>query len=207
MPTIEVYNTMREQVGSLDLDELVFGGDVKEHLFHAAVRYQLAKRRAGTHATKTRAEVSGGGKKPYRQKGTGRARQGTKRAPHFRGGGVAHGPHPRSHAHKLSKRVRRAALRSALARRCQENALTVFSEFDLPEIKTRNFVAVMNRFGFEDLLLVVPEKDDVVVLSARNIPRVTVLPVEGLNVYDILKHRNLAMTSEAVERVVARLQR
>ena len=207
MPTIEVYNTMREQVGSLDLDEQVFGDEVREHLFHAAVRYQLAKRRAGTHSTKTRSEVSGGGKKPFRQKGTGRARQGSRRAPHFRGGGVVHGPQPRSHAHKLSKRIRRAALRAALSRRCQEQALTVFSEFDLPEIKTKGFVAVMNRFGFEDLLLVVPEKDERVALSARNIPRVTILPVEGLNVYDILKHRNLAMTSAAVERVVARLQR
>ena len=205
MPTLDVYNTSRETGGSIELDEKIFGTEVKEHLFYAVVRYQLAKRRAGTHATKGRAQVSGGGRKPWRQKGTGRARQGTTRAPHWRGGGVVHGPQPRSHAHKLPKKVRRAALRSALSRRCEESKLVVFNEFKLEEIKTRSFVNIINTFAFEDLLLVLDEKDEVVVRSARNIPRVTVLPVEGLNVYDVLRHRNLALTTAAIEKIVARL--
>lgn len=205
MPVVDLYNISRERVGNVELDEAVFGAEVKEHLFHAVVRYQLARRRAGTHATKGRSQVSGGGRKPYRQKGTGRARQGTTRAPQWRGGGVVHGPVPRSHAHALPKKVRRAALRAALSRRCGENALTVFESFELPEAKTRRFAAVMSTFEFDDLLLVIPEKDDAVLRSARNLPGVTVLPAEGLNVYDILKHKNLAMTRAAVEKVTARL--
>ena len=205
MPTLDVHNTSKETVGSIELNDVVFSAEVKEHLFHAVVRYQMAKRRAGTHSVKGRAMISGGGKKPYRQKGTGRARQGTIRAPQYRGGGVVHGPHPRSHAHKLPKKVRRAALRCALSRRCEENALTVFDAFTLTEIKTKHFAGVMNTFEFGDLLLVIDGKDDIVSKSARNLPKVTVLPVEGLNVYDILKHRNLAMTSAAVEKITARL--
>lgn len=205
MPTLNVYNTAREAIGTIDLDESVFGAEVRPHLFHAAVRYQLAKRRAGTHASKTRAQVSGGGKKPFKQKGTGRARQGTTRAPHWRGGGVVHGPHPRSHAHDLPKKVRAAALRSALSRRVEDNALTVFDRFELPEVKTRAFARVMGTFEFSDLLLVLEAKDEAVLRSARNIPGVTVLPVEGLNVYDVLRHRNLALTRNAVAGVIARL--
>jgi large subunit ribosomal protein L4 len=205
MPTLDIQNISRETVGSIELNDAVFGAEVKEHLFHTVVRYQMAKRRAGTHSVKGRAQVAGGGKKPYRQKGTGRARQGTVSAPHYRGGGVVHGPHPRSHAHKLPKKVRAAALRCALSRRCEENALTVFDAFTLPEIKTRNFLGVMNTFEFDNLLLVLDVKDEAVLKSARNLPKVTVLPVEGLNVYDILKHRNLAMTSAAVEKITARL--
>ena len=205
MPKVDVYNTDAEKVDSIALDDAIFGAEVKEHLFHAAVRYQLAKRRAGTHATKGRAQVSGGGKKPFRQKGTGRARAGTTRAPHWRGGGVVHGPHPRSHAHKLPKKVRAAALRCALSRRTEESKLTVFDAFALADAKTKSFAAVMKRFEFGDLLLVLDEKDELVMRSARNIPGVTVLPVAGLNVYDVLKHQNLAMTKSAVERVNARL--
>lgn len=207
MPSIDLYNTEREKVGTIDLDDAVFGAEVKPHLFYTVVRYQLAKRRAGTHATRSRAQVSGGGKKPYRQKGTGRARQGTTRAVHWRGGGVVHGPHPRSHAHKLPKKVRRAALRSALSKRVQDEAVTVFDGFQLPEVKTRAFATVMKTFGFDDLLLVLPDRDEAIVRSARNIPGVTVLPVAGLNVYDVLKHKNLAMTKDAVDGVVARLGR
>ena len=205
MPTVDIYNTNRESVGTLDLDDQVFGAEVKEHLFYTVVRYQLAKRQAGTHATKGRSQVSGGGRKPYRQKGTGRARQGSTRSPHYRGGGVVHGPQPRSHAHKLPKKVRQAALRCALSRRVEEKALTVFDAFTLPEAKTRHFANVLKAFEFGDLLLVVDQKDDGVLRSARNIPRVTVLPVEGLNVYDILRHRNLALTRAAVELIQARL--
>ena len=131
MPTVDVYNLEREKVGSLDLSDSVFGVEVREHLFHAAVRYQLAKRRAGTHSTKGRAEVSGGGKKPHRQKGTGRARAGTRRAPQWRGGGVVHGPHPRSHAHKLNKKYAAGSVESclvaALPRRCADRGRHVLA--------------------------------------------------------------------------------
>ena len=207
MPTLEVFNTEREKVGSIDLDPAVFGVEVREHLFHEVVRYQLAARRAGTHATKGRAQVSGGGRKPFRQKGTGRARAGTTRAPQWRGGGVVHGPHPRSHAISVPKKVRRAALCAALSRRCEEQSLTVLDKLEFNEIKTRHFAKVMRTFEMDDLLVVLPAKDDAVSRCARNIPKVTVLPVEGLNVYDILKHRNLVITAEAAGRITARLAR
>jgi large subunit ribosomal protein L4 len=205
MPKVDVYSIGRDKVGSKELPDAVFGAEVKEHLFHTIVRYQLAKRRAGTHATKSRARVNGGGKKPYKQKGTGRARQGTRRAPQYAGGGVVFGPHPRSHAFDLPKKVRRAALRSALSRRVGEGEFIVFDTFVLDGIKTKGFVKVMNAFEVTDMLLVLDAKDEAVLKSSRNLQGVTVLPVEGLNVYDILKHRKLAMTSAAVDSIVARL--
>lgn len=207
MPSVDLYNTDRTKVGTIDLDDAIFGVEVRPHLFYTVVRYQLAKRRAGTHSTKTRAQVSGGGKKPFRQKGTGRARQGTTRAPHWRGGGVVHGPHTRSHAHDVPKKVRRAALCSALSKRVQDEAVTVFDSFVMNEIKTKDFAKVLATFEFDDLLLVLSAKDETVMRSARNIPGVTVLPVEGLNVYDVLKHKNLALTKDAVDGVIARLGR
>ena len=205
MPKVDIYNLKKKKVGEADLSEAVFGVEVKEHLFYDAVRYQMAARRAGTHSTKGRTDVRGGGRKPYRQKGTGRARAGTLSAPQFRTGGVVHGPHVRSHAHKLPKKVRRAALKSALSRRTEENAVTVFDAFEMKEIKTKSFIDVMKKFDFDDLLLVLSESDDAVVRSARNIPGVKVLPVAGLNVYDILDHKNLALTKSAIEAVVVRL--
>jgi large subunit ribosomal protein L4 len=207
MPTVNVYNIAKKKVGTVDLDDAVFGAPVREHLFYAMVRYQRNKARSGNHSTKGRAQVSGGGKKPWRQKGTGRARQGSTRSPHWAGGGVVHGPIPRSHAHDLPKKARRAALASALSRRCAEEALTIFDAFELEGIKTKNFVAVMKTFAIDDLLLVLPEANDAVSRSARNIPGVTVLPVAGLNVLDILRHKNLALTKDAVERVTARFKK
>jgi large subunit ribosomal protein L4 len=206
MPTLDVYDTNREAVGSIDLEASVFGVEVREHLFHAVVRYQLAKRRQGTHATKGRALISGGGKKPFRQKGTGRARAGTTRAPHWRGGGVVHGPHYRSHAHKLPKRTRRAALCAALSRRVEENRLTVFQSLALPEIKTRQVCDLLARFEMSKVLLVTAGADDNLERSARNIPGVTVLQVAGVNVYDVLKHDHLAITVEAAAALVQRLK-
>jgi large subunit ribosomal protein L4 len=205
MPKLDVYSTAKKKVGSIELSDTVFGVEVKEHLFHAAVRYQLAKRRAGTHSTKGRSDVSGGGRKPFRQKGTGRARQGTIRAVQMRGGGVVHGPHPRSHAHGMNKKTRKAALVSALSRRVEEKAFTVFDAFELKEIKTKSVVDVMKRFAFDDMLLVLSEKDEMVIRSGRNIPGVTVLPAIGLNVYDVLKHTNIAFTQGAVDAVTERL--
>jgi len=207
MPVVDLFNSAREKVGSVELDDRVFGAEVKEHLFHMVVRQQLANRRQGTHATKRRAQVSGGGRKPWKQKGTGRARQGSTRAPHWRGGGVVFGPQPRSHSFSLPKKVRRAALKSALTRRCGESALLVLDGLAFPEAKTRHFRNFMKTFGFESLLLVVPTEDAAITLASRNIPGVTVLPVAGLNVYDVLRHRNIALTAPAIDPIVARLTR
>ncbi len=205
MATVDVFNLAHERVGSADLAEAVFGVEVKEHLFHLVVRAQLAARRSGNHATKQRAMVSGGGKKPWRQKGTGRARQGSSRSPHWRGGGSVFGPQPRSHAFQVNKKVRRAALRSALSRRAGEAALVVVDRFTLPEARTRHFRSFLRAFGFESVLVVLPTMDQAVSLAARNIPGVTVLPVEGLNVYDVLRHKNMAVAQEALSVIVARL--
>ncbi len=205
MPVVDLFNSAREKVGTVDLDDSIFAAEVKEHLFHMVVRYQLAARRQGTHATKRRAEVSGGGRKPWKQKGTGRARQGSTRAPHWRGGGVVFGPQPRSHAFALNKKVRRAALRSALSRRQGEGSLYVLDGVALPEVKTRHFAQFMKAFAFESLLVVVPAEDANLSRAARNIPGVTVLPVAGLNVYDVLRHRNIALTAPAIAPIVERL--
>lgn len=207
MPVVDVYNISKEKVGTVDLEDAVFGAEVKEHLFHLVVRQQLAMRRQGTHSTRRRAEISGGGRKPWRQKGTGRARQGSTRAPHWRGGGVVFGPQPRSHGFAVPKAVRRAALKGALSRRLEESALFVFDGLALPEVKTRLFKAFMAQFGFDSLLVVVPEMDRALDLASRNIPGVTVIPVVGLNVYDVLRHRNIALTAPAVAPIVARLAR
>lgn len=205
MPTVDVYNLAREKVDSIDLNDAVFGAEVKEHLFYTVVRQQLANRRAGTHKVKTRSEVAGGGRKPFKQKGTGRARQGTIRAAQMRGGGVVFGPTPRDHGHSVPKKVRAAALRSALSRRVEESALTVFDAFELDAPKTKDFKKVMDTFEFNDLLLVVADKNENVSLSSRNLTKVKVLPVAGLNVYDILNHRNLAATKAAIAGITARL--
>ncbi len=207
MPVVDLYNSSHEKVGTVDLDERVFAAEVKEHLFHMVVRHQLAARRSGNHSTKQRAMVAGGGKKPWRQKGTGRARQGSIRAPQWRGGGTVFGPQPRSHSFLLPKKVRRAALRSALSRRCGEQALFVLDQVVLPEVKTKHFLSFMKSFGFQSLLLVVAQEDVAIRLASRNIPGVTVLPVAGLNVYDILRHRNIALTAPAIAPIVERLTR
>ena len=205
MAKVDVYNLAKKKVGSADLDDAVFGAEVKEHLFHFVVRAQLAARRSGTHATKQRAMIAGGGKKPWRQKGTGRARQGSTRAPHWRGGGISFGPKPRSHAFSVPKKVRRAALKGALSRRAGESALFVVDQFSLAETKTKHFRAFMDAFGFDSLLVVLAGSDHVVELAARNIQGVTVLPVAGLNVYDVLRHKNVAVAQAAIAPIVARL--
>ena len=205
MTTIDVYNTQREKVSQIDLDDAIFGGEVKEHLLYAVVRYQMAARRQGTHKTKGRSEVAGGGRKPWKQKGTGRARQGSIRSPQWRGGGTIFGPVPRDHSFKLNKKVRAAALRSALARRAQEGALVVLDKFEVAEPKTRVVVDFLERFELSDALFVLPVQDEKFSLSARNIPTVTVLPTEGLNVYDVLRRKNLVLTKGALEAVTQRL--
>ena len=201
---IDVFDTNREKVGDVDLDDSVFGAEVKEHLLYAAVRYQRAKSRAGTHKVKERAEVRGGGKKPWRQKGTGRARQGSSRSPHWRGGGVVFGPRVRSHAFKLNRKVRQFALKSALSRRIAEGAVVVLDDFAVEAPKTKTVVAFMARFELPDMLLVA-DRNDPLEKSARNLPEVTYLPPEGLNVYDVLRRRNLVLTRSAVDAVTSRL--
>jgi large subunit ribosomal protein L4 len=201
---IDIFNLSHETVGSVDLDDAVFGCEVREHLLYAAVRYQRAKARAGTHKAKERAEVRGGGRKPWRQKGTGRARQGHTRSPQWRGGGVVFGPRVRSHAFKLNKKVRALALKSAISRRVQENALFVLDAFELSEPKTRQVAEFMNRFELGDMLLVAP-RNETLEKSARNLPTVTLLPPEGLNVYDVLRRRSLVLTRAAVDAVTSRL--
>jgi len=206
MAKLDVYNIEKKKVSKIDLEESVFGVEVKEHLLHAVVRYQRAAKRQGTHAVRSRSFVRGGGAKPFRQKGTGRARQGTIRAPQWRGGGIVHGPTSRSHAFKLNKKVRRLALRCALSRRVQEEAVVVLDEISFPEIKTKNVVSFLERFDLSDALVIVAEDNDVLGKSARNLQQVTVLPFGGVNVVDVMRRKNIVLTAAAVEAISERLR-
>lgn len=208
MATVDVVTTGGGKGGTVELAPAIFEAPVREHLFHAEVRRQLARRRAGTHSSKNRAAVSGGGSKPYRQKGTGRARQGTIRAPQFAGGGVVFGPVPRRHEHKLTKKMRRAGLVSALSARFQEGAVTVVDSLALDEFKTRVVAGFLDALGLagESVLLVIAGPDPKLEVSARNLPRVSCIRVAGLNVYDVLRHAKLVLTQDAVAALEARLQ-
>ena len=207
MATIDVVNLENQKAGSLDLSSAVFESEVKPHLYHAEVRRQLADRRQGTHSTKNRALVSGGGAKPYRQKGTGRARQGTTRAPQFAGGGVVFGRVPRGYSHKLPKKVRAAALRSALSQRVAESTLTVVDELVVEGFQTKRVVAILAALGLDggSTLIVVEDVNATVEASSRNIPGVSVVRVEGVNVYDLLRHKNVLITKAAIGKLEARL--
>jgi large subunit ribosomal protein L4 len=207
MATLELKKTGGAGGGRVELDPAVFEAQVKPHLLHAEVRRQLGARRAGTHATKNRSGVSGGGIKPWRQKGTGRARQGSIRAPQWAGGGIVFGPVPRSHAHQLPKKVRRAALRAALSLRLREGKLAVVEALALEAPRTRLLVEALRDLGLGDasLLLVVNEPDRSLTLAARNLPRVDVLRADGLNVYDVLRHEQLLLTRDALARIHERL--
>lgn len=206
MATVQVLNQNAEPSGTIDLDESIFGCEVREHLFYDVVRMQLAKRRSATASTKTRSEVSGGGRKPYRQKGTGRARQGSIVAPHYRGGGVVFGPNGRKYNISLTKKMRRAALRSALSLRARSEKLIVLDQLTLDRFKTKDFVQIMGKLGLDNALFIIGDADDKVMGSSRNLQAVKVLPVAGLNVYDILKHSHLVVTVPAVERIGERLK-
>ncbi len=201
MAKIAVYDMNRNQVAERELVDSVFNAEVKEYLLHDMVRYQLAARRQGTAKTKGRAEVRGGGKKPYRQKGTGNARQGTVTAPNHVGGGVVFGPTPRDYKFKLNRKVKQSALRSALSARFKEECLTVVNAFELEKISTKGFAEVLDRFELKKALIVIDADDVKVELSARNLPFVKVLKAEGVNVYDVLKYPNLVMTASAVDRI------
>jgi large subunit ribosomal protein L4 len=207
MAMIDVVTTENSRAGQIELPPAVFEVKVKPDLFHAEVRRQLAARHTGTHGTKNRHTVSGGGSKPWRQKGTGRARQGSTRSPQWTGGGVVFGPVPRSYDLSLSKKVRRAALRGALSLRQQEGAITVVDALELSEFKTKRVAGILTALGLagQSVLIVIAEADEKVEVSARNLPRVGVIRAEGLNVYDVLRHAQLVLTKAAVEALDARL--
>jgi len=201
MAKIAVFDINRTQVSEREIADGVFNDDVKGYLIHDMVRYQRAKRRQGTAKTKTRSEVAGGGKKPYRQKGTGNARQGTIRAPHFVGGGTAFGPTPRDYEFKLNRKVKKAALRSALSARFKDERLTVLNALEIEKVSTKGFAEILKRFEISNVLVVIDEPNAKVELSARNIPGVKVLRADGVNVYDVMKHTNLVLTEGAVTRL------
>ena len=207
MATLDVVTVDNAKAGSVELRPSVFEAPVRAHLFHAEVRRQLAARRAGTHATKNRAGVSGGGAKPWRQKGTGRARQGTTRAPQWAGGGIVFGPVPRSYEHALPKRVRRAALRSALSQKLSEGSLVVVDDLALDAYSTKRMAAILRGLGVGDggALVVLDAPSPRVEGSARNLPGISVIRAEGLNVYDVLRHRHLVMTRAALRATEERL--
>jgi len=207
MATVTVYDLDKKQVGERELAEEVFNAEVKSHLLHDMVRYQLAARRQGTAAVKSRAKVAGGSKKPYRQKGTGSARQGTIRAPHYVGGGVAFGPQQRSYAFKLNRKVKKSALCSALSSRYQGEKLTVVKGFDFEAISTKGFAEILKRFKLEGALIVIDQADPKVELSARNLKNVKVLRADGVNVYDVLKYPNLVLTDAAVSQIEGAMEK
>jgi large subunit ribosomal protein L4 len=201
MAKIAVFDISRKQVSERELLDEVFNTDVKEYLLHDMVRYQLAARRQGTAKVKGRGEIRGGGKKPFRQKGTGNARQGTVTAPNHVGGGVVFGPTPRDYSFKLNRKVKQSALRSALSARYKDECMTVVNSLELEQISTKGFAAVLDRFELKKALIVVDGENTNLELSARNLPFVKVLRAEGVNVYDILKYPNLVMTEAAVDQI------
>ena len=198
MANVSVYNMEGKEVGTMELNDAVFGVEVNEHLVHLAVVAQLANKRQGTQKAKTRSEVSGGGRKPWRQKGNGHARQGSTRAPQWTGGGVVFAPTPRDYSIRLNKKEKRAALKSALTSRVNDNKFVVVDELKFEEIKTKNFKNVMNNLNVSKALVVLAENDQNVVLSARNIPEVRTSLVNTLSVYDILKYNTVVATKAAV---------
>ena len=207
MATVNVVTVANQRAGEVVLPPAVFEVKVKPDLFHAEVRRQLAARHTGTHSTKNRHMVSGGGSKPWKQKGTGRARQGSTRSPQWSGGGVVFGPVPRTYDHSLSKKVRRAALRGALSLRQQEAGITVVDEFALSEFKTKRVAEILTALGLAEhsVLIVIAEADEKIETSARNLARVGVIRVEGLNVYDVLRYTRLVLTKSAVAALEQRL--
>ena len=198
MANVSVYNMEGKEVGTIELNDAVFGVEVNEHLVHMAVVAQLANKRQGTQKAKTRSEVSGGCRKPWRQKGTGHARQGSTRSPQWTGGGMVFAPTPRDYTITLNKKEKRAALKSALTSRVNENKFVVVDELKFDEVKTKNFKAVMNNLKVSKALVVLADNDQNTVLSARNIPEVKTSLVNTINVFDILKYNTVVATKAAV---------
>ena len=209
MANVDVKSIAGKKAGSIELDASVFEAEIRPDLFHAEVRRQLAGRRAGTHSTKNRAFVSGGGAKPHRQKGTGRARAGTNRSPIWTGGGVVFGPVPRGYSHSVPKKVRAAALRSALSLRQSEGNVIVVDSLDFDEYKTKAVIAALDSLGLagKRVLIVIEEANAKIEVSARNLPGVGIVRAEGLNTYDVLRHQAVVVTKASVEKIAARLAR
>lgn len=206
MAQCNLYNLQKKKVGNLELPDGIFAAPIKPQLFYEVTNWQLARRRRGTASTKERSAVRGGGRKPWRQKGTGRARAGTSRSPLWRGGGTIFGPHPRDYRFTLPKKVRRAALRSALSLRYKEGKLLLLEDFPSPEIKTKSFVKAMEGLGIVSALIVINGADLNLERSARNVPWVKVLRHNGLNVVDILKYEHLIIVQPAIEKIEERLK-
>ncbi|GIQ71195.1 50S ribosomal protein L4 [Xylanibacillus composti] len=202
MPKVALYNVSGAQVGEVELADSVFGIEPHQHVLHQAVVMQQASLRAGTHKTKGRSEVRGGGRKPWKQKGTGRARQGSIRAPQWKGGGIVFGPTPRSYAYKLPKKVRRLAIKSALSSKVVGNEIVVLDQLTMNQPKTKEFAAILNSLKVDRKALVVTaDYNDSVALSARNIPGVKFVPAEGINVLDVMVHDKLIITKDAAKKV------
>ena len=201
MAKVSVYNIDGKEVGSIELNDAVFGVEVNEHLVHLAVVNQLANKRQGTQSAKTRSEVSGGGRKPWRQKGTGHARQGSTRAPQWTGGGIVFAPKPRDYSFKMNKKEKKIALLSALSSKVNDSKIVVLDSFNLDEIKTKKFAEVMNNIKVSNALFVIEGENKNVVLSGRNIPTVKVSATNEINTYDVLKYDTLVVTKAAVEKL------
>ena len=202
MPKIDVYDINGKKVKELELNEAVFGIEPNEAVVHSVLVNFLANQRQGTQSTKTRSEVSGGGRKPWRQKGTGRARQGSIRAPHWVGGGIALGPKPRSYSYKLNKKERRLAIKSCLSSKVIENELTVVDKFEFNAIKTKEVAKMLNNLKLEGkTLILLPEKNEIIQKSARNIKGVKTLSVNTINAYDLVNYKNLVVTLDTVKRL------
>ena len=201
MANVSVYNMEGKEVGTMELSDAVFGVEVNEHLVHLAVVQQLANNRQGTQKAKTRSEVSGGGRKPWRQKGTGHARQGSTRSPQWTGGGVVFAPTPRDYSFKLNKKEKRLALKSALTSRLQENKLIVVDELKFDEVKTKNFKQVMDNLKVEKGLVILAENDVNTVLSARNLASIDTTLTSQINVYDIMKAGTIVLTKDSVAKI------
>lgn len=207
MPNLKVKNLDNKEVGEINLSDEVFGAEINTYLLHEVVRMQRNRKRAGTACTKERYAIIGGGKKPFKQKGTGRGRQGSLRAPNHRGGGTTFGPRPRSYDFSPPKKVRRGAMKSALSLFCKENRLVVVENFELKEIKTKALANILGNLGSSKAVIVDDKENDNLKLSARNLTEYLFLPPEGLNVFDLLKHDNLVISKRAVEKVQESLLR
>ncbi|MDF2540996.1 MAG: ribosomal protein L4/L1e [Herbinix sp.] len=201
MANVNVYNIEGKKVGTVELNDAVFGVQINDHLVHMAVVQQLANKRQGTQSAKTRAEVSGGGKKPWRQKGTGHARQGSTRSPQWKGGGVVFAPKPREYSFKMNKKEKALAIKSALTSRVNAEKIVVLDQISFDEIKTKKMKAVLDSFKLEKALVILDKKDENVILSARNLPKVRTALSNSINVYDILKYDTLVLTKDAVAQI------
>jgi len=206
MANVKIFDQTRREVGELELSSEVFEVPVRPELLHLVVRAQLAAKRAGTHSTKTRSEVSGGGHKPWRQKGTGKARAGSSRSPLWRGGAVIHGPRPRNYEFKVNRKIRQLALKMALSAKLVDSSLLLVDKFDLAEAKTKLMAKVAGDLGLKKALIVLTESDNKLELSARNLPGIKVIRQDMLNVYDVLYHEQLVMATDAALRVQERLR-